>query len=416
MKVAVAGLIVAASLVGCGKAAFIAVGSSQDQSAPGNFTVPPKVDLLLVEDDTGSIVQAYPTISQQMPQFLTQLQSEGWDYHFATIPLTTDQPLTQATASQYDGNWGSQWQPPYPGAQQNGPGTLLSSIFKLPSDYQGFVNSVNTQIAGMEPGFENISLALQTRLPGTNFLRPDALLVVLVVGNGNDTSNYNLCNQGDGKYVPCEQTGYYTAANGNGSTWNNTAVECGTPGTFWQNCENESMSFGQYASQFLAVKANPSLIQFHAAVAAEATNNCLGSYSLVGTRYQQMAGALGGQSYDICTQSVSQVLDSLSNNLHGTRLSFRTRYLFISQAPNVSTITVTKYPGGNTGQAQTIPQDPNNGWTYDGYLSNVYAIDSPTPMDQGSGYAIELHGSAKLVGDDTANVAYTPAGVQSSSK
>jgi hypothetical protein len=46
-----------------------------------------------------------------------------------------------------------------------------------------------------------------------------------------------------------------------------------------------------------------------------------------------------------------------------------------------------------------------------GGAENVYTIDSPVPMNLGSGYAIELHSSAKLEGDDSANVMYLPAGI-----
>ena len=59
---------------------------------------------------------------------------------------------------------------------------------------------------------------------------------------------------------------------------------------------------------------------------------------------------------------------------------------------------MTKYPGGNTSNPVTIPQDPNNGWTYAGQVSNVYTIDYPVPMDLASGIAIHLNGSAELVG------------------
>ena len=44
----------------------------------------------------------------------------------------------------------------------------------------------------------------------------------------------------------------------------------------------------------------------------------------------------------------------------------------------------------------------------------AYAIDAPFQSNQFSGYAIELHGTAKLLGDDTASVTYDPYGSQNS--
>ena len=86
----------------------------------------------------------------------------------------------------------------------------------------------------------------------------------------------------------------------------------------------------------------------------------------------------------------------------------------IDQAPELSTIRVTKYLGGDTRQPQVIPQDPVNGWTYAGYLTDVPVIDQPIPMNHQSGYAIELHGTAKLIGGDTASVEWKPEGARDS--
>jgi hypothetical protein len=97
--------------------------------------------------------------------------------------------------------------------------------------------------------------------------------------------------------------------------------------------------------------------------------------------------------------------------LQTVKLSFVKKYLVIGSEPNVGTLKVTKFP--SSGGAQVIPQDPNNGWTYLGAVpaGGVYTIDSPIPMNLvTSGYLIELNGSAKLVGNDTASVNYQNAG------
>jgi hypothetical protein len=127
-----------------------------------------------------------------------------------------------------------------------------------------------------------------------------------------------------------------------------------------------------------------------------------------------MAAAVRGSTYDICTQQVSSVLDTLASKIQAIRVAFKTRYIFIANEPNTSTIRVVKYLNDDPNQAIELPQDPANGWTYAGYLNDVYAVDEPYYMNMGSGYAIELHGSAKLVGSDTAEVMYRIAGTSDS--
>jgi hypothetical protein len=136
---------------------------------------------------------------------------------------------------------------------------------------------------------------------------------------------------------------------------------------------------------------------------------CQGSNAYIGSRYQQMAAALNGKSYNICagTGAISSALSSLANDLTSTRLSLQTRYLQISQEPDTSTIVVTRSDG------VVIPQSASNGWTYAGYVTDAYAIDYPVPMNQFSGYAIELHGSYKLIGEQNATVSYTQKGLHS---
>jgi hypothetical protein len=82
----------------------------------------------------------------------------------------------------------------------------------------------------------------------------------------------------------------------------------------------------------------------------------------------------------------------------------------MAQQPNPNSIVVTRYAGGDQSQASVIPNDSQNGWTYAGYVSNVNTIVQPIPMNQASGYAIQLHGSGMLSGTDTASISFTPAG------
>lgn len=370
--------------VACGKQSFSVSSSQNVQSAPGTYFMPPRVDILLAQDDTGSMAEVQGQVAAQMPEFLDGLSNTGWDFHFASTQLTSASDMTQIAGSKFDPNWGAEWIPPFPGAPSNLPGTISSFLFRKPHEFNAFLskNDISSGTNGQEKGFETISHVLKNKAQNTNFLRDDALLVVLVVGNGNDTSGVNLCpRSGDGLMVPCSD----------GSA---------------------ASSLSQFRQDFQAMKPSASQFKLYAAVAGN--TQCLGASAFVGSRYIQMAKDTGGEHYNICSTSVTSVLDGLSTHLHQQRGAFRTRYIFIEQDAERSSIVVTKYVGGNPNQAVNIPEDPNNGWTYAGKVENVHAISEPSPMNLASGYAIELHGSARLQGDDTAGVTYNPAGAKPS--
>lgn len=426
LATALAGLLVMSA--GCGKQAYVVTASQAPQQAPGSFAVPAKVDVLLVQDDTGSSRPIFSNISSQLDTFLTNLQSQGWDYHLATIPLTTYRAIGQVQASVYDPNWGSQWQPPYPGAQPSQIETVSAAAFRFPAQYTDFLSGADTSTAlnGEEPAFANLYTMLNdSSMTSTGFLRPDAMLAIVLLSTGDDTSGRNYCSgayaQSDGFAGPCDLISI--AKNGS-----NPSIVCGQPGANPSPyCNNYQSSLQPYANFLTNFKGagNSNQVRFYPIVSAEhqvTGLNCMGTNAFLGQRYEDILSSpynVQGQSFDICTAPIPDVLQSIASNLSTTQLNFYTSYLFMAQQPDPSSIVVWRNPGGNTSQAVQIPQDPNNGWTYAGYVNNVYttSIGSPTAtptLNQGSGYAVELHGSGVLGGTDTATVQFNPAGAQNS--
>lgn len=401
----------------CGKQAFVVSHTQVEVPPAGAFIVPPKVDLLLVEDDSGSIFEAYAELSQQIPIFLNQLESKNWDYHFATVPLLTDRPLKQILASKYDSNWQDLWIAPYPAAPRNGPGTVLPAFFSFPESYIGFISyaSLGVEQNGSEPGFKNLDKAFSSRIPPTGFIREDALMVVLIVGNGEDTSNVNFCERtgGDKIKVPCEQTGRPLC-----DKIENDKTLIFKDGEIIEDttCGSYQLSFDQYYQNFQQIKPEREQLKFYAAVANQRSTSCLGGNAYLGARYQQMAQLLGGEHYDICSQSIATILSLLSKHLQSYRILFQTHYLFLASEPDIASIQVIRHPGGDPSLSEVIPQNEDDGWTYAGYLSNAPMIDIPLELNFGTGYAIELHGSGRLMGDDTASIQFKPKGVQNSAK
>jgi hypothetical protein len=398
---------VALVMSGCGQEAYSPATSSVAASARGTFAVPPKVDILMVEDNSGSADAVQSGLQSQMASFLSNLQSTGWDYHFAAAPLINAQAFTQVAASQYDPNWGSQWLSPFPGASASSIEEVNPNYFVYPSNYTAFISPGGT-IGSEEPAFQTLLSTINNEAPGTGFIRPDALLVIVALSNGNDTSGVNYCNangtayNGSGAAYPCGQAPVDHAPCADFPPENST-------------CDSSQTSLNYYYQQLIAAKGAKSLVQFNAVVATQADigSSCIGSGAYVGSRYSALASDLGGQTFSVCTSQASNILSSLSTNLQNIQVGYETHYLFIASAPDVSSIVVTKYPGGNTSSPEVIPQSTTNGWSYVGYTT-VDTINFPVPMDQATGYAIELNGSAELSGSDTASVNYTASGLQNS--
>jgi hypothetical protein len=412
---------------GCGKQAYVVTASQSGTQAPGSFSVPPKVDILLVQDDTGSSQPIWANIAGQLDTFMSNLQGQGWDYHLATIPLTSYREVTQVLASQYDPNWGSQWQQPYPGAAASSVEAVSAAAFRTPGNYSDFLTEGYQGASnGSEPALANLESMLNDySMKSSGFLRPDAMLAVVLLSTGDDTSNRNMCTQAnghaqsDGWEGPCDLI-HLDQQGGNPS------LLCGTSGANpVPYCNNYYASLQPYETFLRHFKTNSAQMRFFSVVAQQhyvSGNNCLaGTNAFLGQRYDDLSNYLGGQSFDICSTPIPNALQGIASNLTAIQLTFYTSYLFMAQQPDPATIVVYRNPGGDTSQAVEIPQDPNNGWTFAGNVSNVYttSIGSPaaTPtLNLGSGWAVQLHGSGIIGGTDTATVQFKPLGAQNSAQ
>jgi hypothetical protein len=95
------------------------------------------------------------------------------------------------------------------------------------------------------------------------------------------------------------------------------------------------------------------------------------------------------------------------------RQAFRTRFLMLDQRPEASTIRVVKVR--TDGTRVELAQSTTSGWSYsDTYQLNIPLIDSPINMNYRSGWAVELHGDAKLIGNERAEVTFKPYGARDS--
>ncbi len=388
-----------AGLSACGPQVFVPSAVTSAQTSPGGMNIPPKVDIVMGISQNGTMKNIYTGINQEIPAFIQGLQTSGWDYRFVTIPLSQYMPgsnpgfapvAKRVSVSQYDATYhqyGS-WISPYPGADPSNPAlSIFNSLFSPTFQIVGEDPAHND---GHETGLQNemdflnrADVNMANNPDGTNqgFLRPDAVLAVITLSNGTDTSG--------GSWGP---------------VWN---------GTGWSPTDTNFLN--NFRSSLLALKSNNASLLKYFSLVAHNTTVCRGYNSWPGSRYEQITSMINqntdctanGTCIDICNTQLSSALSSVAQNLQSARLSFEKNYLVIGSEPDVGSIIVNKI---HNGVSTKLAQDSNNGWTYEGYLTNQPTIDAPIAMANATGYMIKLHGSATLIGDDSSKITYTNNG------
>lgn len=401
--------IVAAALVLSGCDVNFRPGLLRSGFSPGFFQVPAKMDLVLFQDNTGSWIQAMNQVQAEIPQFLADLEGGGWDYRFsagllvpqptssipsiASVLSSSTRALTQVMTSKYDPNWGAEWKEPFPGATLSNTPSLSSTLFRMPWQFTHFVQpgNINLALNANEPGFATIDRTLSIS-PGV--LRPDALTVILVIGNGNDSSGYpandylmQTVDRGDGVMVPAPGEDAGTFA-------------------YWQSRIQSLVTQGKSAG-----------VKFYSAVAKQtspsALQNCIFSYARYSDRYIRMSQSFNTPSYDLCSgpQAIRSLFADLKNELKAVRLAFESEYVMLDSEPNPETLQVIRFPGGDVTKAQTVPQSSTSGFEYLGQQT-VDLISAPVALNRTTGYVIRLTDPYKLRGDDRIEVLYKPVGSQ----
>ena len=401
---------------GCGKQGFVTVNQIQQGQSPGSFVIQPKVDLLLLMDDSGSSIEPQDQLQAEARTFLANLQAQGWNFHFTTSSLNNSYSsgrtngtsdwlpsnfTNQVTASLHDTNYatgstGFSWLPPFPGASFTDPTlvaqAIASSVFRPYDRFSQFPSPGGT--SGTERGLGSIVAATQGQgvlkdSAGTltHFIRPDALLAIVAMSNGDDDSS---------------------------EAWRTMTGQ------------QRTTAMQSYANKIVSVKAgNPQLVRLYAAVAQtqQANGTCLGNNSFIGSRYNDLAAQLGGTRIDLCTQGVSGSLASIAQELQIVRQSYITRYVFLGSEPEPGTIRVTVVR--SNGSTETLVEGDQNGFDYANSVEQpnprtpimrptLETADGSVHLNNQTGFAIVLKGSAILRGNDTTRITYKDYGTNNS--
>ena len=88
-------LAVATVFTGCGKQEFKKLEFQSSASSKSGRKVPPKVDIVIVADNSGSMNTALTNVETQFSGFVSGIQSKFWDYRIAKTLMINPTPITR---------------------------------------------------------------------------------------------------------------------------------------------------------------------------------------------------------------------------------------------------------------------------------------------------------------------------------
>lgn len=388
--VAVITLAACSLFTGCAKQEFQKQKVTSAAAAVGFRQLPAKVDILIVPDDSASISVAWNDVNAQVASFASSLQGQYWDYHVARSLMSKTTSINQVlvhpefnSAYLKDGT--------YVGTD----GIVPSSrAITNPANFQIMGTSYSTAGAGNDATFSNAYTVMNNARQDTvtNFLRPDALLAVIVLTNGREGSV--------------------------------DAVSL-----FGEVDADKEDELEDHAAHWLSVKNyNSSLLRYYpvAAYAYRSGSNsdyCIspGSPSIHGGSYFAMLDYLLGTAFNFCDRgALSRVMNDISAQLQIIKQAYVYSAIVLDEEPVASTLVITK-------NGQALAQDANNGWQYLGLgttatitgvadestcptknLNDASCVVTPlTPgINNRSGYIIKLNGTARMLGQDVPGASY----------
>jgi hypothetical protein len=154
---------------GCTKQDFGLPDSSQEFGA--TVTYNNKVDIVLMVDNSSSMVQYQNKFANEVPQMIASLNSMGLDYHIAVV---TSDMRSAGNGGRFIGS----------------PRYLTSGSSNLVQTLQSRVN-VGQNGSDLERGLESLKAVMQPAYlqgEGAGFFRDDALLAMIVLTNEDDYS------------------------------------------------------------------------------------------------------------------------------------------------------------------------------------------------------------------------------------
>lgn len=348
-------------LSSCGNKKFQKLEYSSTAIAGQYVYIKPKLDLVIFQDNSDSMANAMAQVKPQLSSFLEQLDT-NWEYRVVVLPLLSQQNINTKTVLATDCTG-------VPSASCVGPSGV--GYFNSLTGDGGWITSRDSSVGNVDYGFQNMNYNINS-LVSSGFLRSDAALAMMIIANNDDHTGVTY------NYRP---DGAVTGINYNSATTIN--------------------SFNAYKNYFLSVKSSTTLDRLYSVVAAQSYTDCYGGgRTWAGIRYQNMAAALGGASYDLCNNGLPNVLSDIRARLVTVVQTIEFNYVVLPEEPTPGSISISK-------NGTALPQSAVNGWEYVGYRSNQPTSFAPVSGNIKSGYMIKLNGTATFKGTDTIGLNYT---------
>lgn len=155
---------------GCNNSGFQLPDASEQM--PQNIFFNNKVDVLMMIDNSSSMLPRQQKLAAQIPSMISSLNAQGMDYRIAIV---TSDVRTGGNGGKFIGS---------PAVLSNGTANLVSVL-------QNRVLQGEVPGADLESGLKSIQLALQGDVNGGSpvFVRDDAMLAILVLSDEDDFSS-----------------------------------------------------------------------------------------------------------------------------------------------------------------------------------------------------------------------------------
>ncbi|MCB1193219.1 MAG: VWA domain-containing protein [Leptospiraceae bacterium] len=289
------------------------IGSGSDNLTKNDSFIAkgnPKVDIVWVVDNSGSMKEEQGAVIANAGAFFTQLNNKNLDFRLAAI--TTDSEKIVFS--------GNSKKPPRTGWTTAADGSTA------------FVNNVSAGLkgSGTEAG---IWFAEKSITTGTVVPRSGASLVFVMLSD-------------EGDQYECKQN--KTSPN------NSVATPCGNPPANAFDPNNnifKDNGYKVYAIIGLNSAGQPSTCSGSGTKAAAKNNGWPGYYNL--------SQATGGMAGTICSNDYSQLLNSIVSQAAAAASSYKLTYI-----PMSSTMVVKK-------NGVTVPKDSTNGWMYNASNNSI---------------------------------------------
>lgn len=305
-----------------------------------------KIDILWVVDNSGSMDTSQQNLADNFASFISRFNQKGYDFHMAVV--TTDGWEKRFNASSTKARF------------RDGIGANRTGVYVMNKSTPNLSNVFTTNIRvgingnGDERPFDSMIQSMNDSFnTARGFRRPDAFLAVVMVSDEEDFSH--------------------------------------TSSSFNENYSNPNLFTIQSMVNYLDTltnrvsgqSANYSVSSITVPDAACSTQLSTDGFTRkIGTRIAQLADATGGVKGSLCS-NFGSTLDLISESIIALSSVFP-----LSRVPVVSSIVITV-------DGAVVPQDSNNGWTYD-------AADN----------AIVFHGSAIPSANSDIRVSFDPVTIK----